>query len=346
MNTKRMFISFVAFALSATSIFGISETASAAGRKPSDVPDGEHAVVSKVIDGNTIQVNLNGQTATVHYIGLAAPVGNACYAAQATAANAALMNGQRVILETDTQATDAKGTLLRYVYLLDGRMANEELLANGSARTAVERPNTKRQDDLAALEQQAAAAKRGLWGQCRTAAPKPIFSATVCDTIKVEDLMVRTATFTDRSLLKNGDCVNIVKAENIAGPAWGGKYIFHPAGSTVTLTNAYLRWKDAFVPMTIDSSGNPFVFKSQYFGPKFGPPAKPGQRPSIIPAHTEAGMSQLERVPEDPSLLRLPGLTQLFRDQGNGKYTALVDVFTYKSGDLRNPVLSGDGLVI
>ena len=170
MNVKRLSYSSAAIALSVASLFSTLGVANAVGRKPSDVPDGERATVTRVVDGDTIQVNLNGQTATVNYIGVAAPTGSACYAAQATAANAALINGQRVVLESDTQATDGNGALLRYVYLLDGRMANEELLSNGNARTAIEKPNTKRQADLAVLEQQAYAAKRGLWSRCKVAA--------------------------------------------------------------------------------------------------------------------------------------------------------------------------------
>ena len=269
MNVKRLSYSSAAIALSVASLFSTLGVANAVGRKPSDVPDGERATVTRVVDGDTIQVNLNGQTATVNYIGVAAPTGSACYAAQATAANAALINGQRVVLESDTQATDGNGALLRYVYLLDGRMANEELLSNGNARTAIEKPNTKRQADLAVLEQQAYAAKRGLWSRCKVAAPQAAYSPTVCATIKVEELIARNDTFTDRSLLHDGDCVNIMKAENTAGPAWQGQYIFHPKGSTVSLSNGYVRWKDAFVPMTIDENGNAFVFKSQYVGPKF-----------------------------------------------------------------------------
>ena len=272
---KRMRVQFSAAAIvlaAATILSGfgtvnvanaVNDAASdATGRKPSDVPAGEDARVTRVIDGDTIEVNLNSQTVTVNYIGVSAPTGNSCYAAQATAANANLVNGQRVRLEKDTTNADANGALLRYVYLLDGRMANEELLSSSSARTAVMRPDIKYQQGLAALEAQAYAAKRGLWGRCKVDAPQPVYSPTVCATIQVEDLVARSDSFPDKTLLHNGDCVNIVKPENPAGAAWGGKYIYHPKGSIVTLTDGYLRWKDAFVPMTVDESGNPFVFKS------------------------------------------------------------------------------------
>ncbi len=320
--------------------FGFSETASAAGRRPSDVPKGEDARVTRVIDGDSIEVTLlaNSQTVTVKYIGINAPAANECYGAQATAANKSLINTQRVVLEKDAQDTDATGALLRYVYLIDGRMANEELLMNGSAQSSVEQPNLKYQGDFESLVAQAYSARQGLWGRCKVAAPQRTYSSTVCATIRVEDLMARTEVFLNRTLLHAGDCVKIVKAENAAGEAWQGQYVFHPKGSVVKLNNGYLRWKDAFVPMTLDENGNAFVFKSQVFPAQFNR-GGPGQRPSVTPARTEAGMSQLERVPQDTSILRLPGLTNLFRDKGNGQYEVLVDFFSYVSGDLRNPVL-------
>ena len=94
---------------------------------PSDVPAGEDAKVTRVIDGETIEVTINGAPFTVRYLGIDAPNASECYTGQARTANFNLVNGKRVVLEKDATNADAEGRLLRYVYLLDGRMAQEEL---------------------------------------------------------------------------------------------------------------------------------------------------------------------------------------------------------------------------
>jgi micrococcal nuclease len=342
---NKMSLMTTATLLGVVSMLMTPNSVSAAERRPSDVPNGEKATVTKVIDGDTIEVNLNGQTVTVNYIGVGAPEAGACYGTQATAANSSLVNGKRVVLEKDEVDADVNGALWRYVYLLDGRMANEEMMRSGSARTAIERPNIKHLPVLAAFEADAFANKRGLWGKCGLTAPQSAYSSTVCANIAVEDLLIRSDNFTDKNLLKAGDCVNIIKAENPAGAAWQGQYVYYPKGSVISLSNGYVRWKDAFVPMTLDENGKPFVFKSQYFPPVVNR-GGPGQRPSITPGRTEAGMVELVRDEADQSVLKLPGLSFLFRDVGGGKYEALVDVFVYRSGELRNPVVNDQGYVM
>ena len=53
--------------------------------------DGEQATVTRVIDGDTIDVRLNGQTERVRYIGINSPEREeACYSAATSAALAAV----------------------------------------------------------------------------------------------------------------------------------------------------------------------------------------------------------------------------------------------------------------
>lgn len=195
-------------------------TSYAAGRRPSEVPGGDKAQLVKVIDGETIRVTVNGAPFTVKYIGLNAPNGNACYAAQATRMNASLVTGQRLVLEKDAVDTDANGNLLRYVYLIDGRMVNEELVNGGAARAEISKPNVKNQSLISQYEREAQTAKRGAWKTCGW---QPPVIAGTCPVIQVEDLVVRTATVPELAALRDGDCVTINKAANPLGEAWSGQ---------------------------------------------------------------------------------------------------------------------------
>ena len=127
---------------------------------PASGVDGEQAIVTRVIDGDTIDVRLNDQTERVRYIGINSPEREeACYSA-ATAANAALVQGQQVTLVRDVNETDTYGRLLRYVYVGDV-FVNGELVADGYAESRAYPPDTRQQIYLDSLERAAKAAGRG-----------------------------------------------------------------------------------------------------------------------------------------------------------------------------------------
>jgi micrococcal nuclease len=98
--------------------------------------------------------------------------------AQASAANAALVAGQEVVLEKDVSETDQYGRLLRYVWLHreDGwLLVNLELVRLGFASVATFPPDVKYIDPLFVPAQQAArGAGVGLWGTPPTPAPTPL----------------------------------------------------------------------------------------------------------------------------------------------------------------------------
>src|SRR4030095_8203325 len=98
---KRATFALLALIGCATVVAASVWPAQAAGRRPSDVLDLAPTVahVTGVIDGQTIQVNINGTDYTVRYIGVDAPPANQCIGAQATRANADLVMGQPVRLE-------------------------------------------------------------------------------------------------------------------------------------------------------------------------------------------------------------------------------------------------------
>jgi micrococcal nuclease len=129
------------------------------------------AEVTRAIDGDTIEVELDGGTEDVRYIGVdtpetvdpGEPVG--CYGHAASRFNAGLVEGEQVRLVFDRELRDRYGRLLAYV-TVDGHLVNAELVRRGYARTLVFPPNTAHADRFARLQQRAADAGKGLWGAC------------------------------------------------------------------------------------------------------------------------------------------------------------------------------------
>jgi endonuclease YncB( thermonuclease family) len=311
--------------------------APAQGRRPSDVPAGDTVRVTRVIDAATIEVSLNNTPTLVRYLGVDAPSGKACYAAQAGAVNKALVNGKLVRLVKDATNTDAEGRLLRYVFVLDGRMAGEELIKSGMARAVDGEPDVKYFGELAALEARAIAAKSGGWARCGW---QPIGVAPVvdgCTVVQLERLMERRPALPELARVKSGDCVTINKAENPAGTQWSGQYVFRPAGSAITPGTMFVRWKDAFMLITKDADGEIYAhvvrdsYKSRIF------PWERGQY-DTTPGSTRVNKQIFARDTADNSILVLPDpRTFLFKDLGNGQWQALVDVYEFKSGEFRAP---------
>ncbi len=139
----------------------------------------QKAHVLQVYDGDTIQVNVDGQALQVRYIGMDAPeVGDLCYT-EATQFNSYLVMSQAktVYLEKDTSQVDRYDRLLRYVWIIGPdkyTMVNAELIAMGYAVARAYPPDTKYQPFLLQAQQQAREAGLTL---CRQT-PTPTTTAT------------------------------------------------------------------------------------------------------------------------------------------------------------------------
>lgn len=138
---------------------------------------GEHDpgryAISRFVDGDTIVVNMNGKDETIRMIGVDTPETHhpskpvQCYGPAAAAYTQNLIGDQKVRLEADptNQNRDRYNRLLRYVYLSDGRMVEEELIRNGYGFAYTSFPFTKK-EAFVQLEEQAKSANKGLWGNC------------------------------------------------------------------------------------------------------------------------------------------------------------------------------------
>ena len=154
------------------------------------------ATVIRVIDGDTIQVEILGKQYRVRYIGMDTPetvdprrpVG--CFGREASDRNREIVGGRVVALEKDVSDTDEFGRLLRYVWVgavapsEQPRMVNAMLVEEGFALAATYPPDVKYAENFAHLQSEARHAGRGLWGACTereplTQTPSPTSGA--CD---------------------------------------------------------------------------------------------------------------------------------------------------------------------
>lgn len=142
-----------------------------ADTKEMPVPVRVEVEVVRVIDGDTIDVLLDGVERRVRYIGIDTPEpyhegAPECFSTEASAYNAQLVEGQVVRLEADAENIDRYDRLLRYVYVGDV-FVNEKLVQDGYATILPIAPNTKYADRLARSENSAKLDGVGLWGMCQ-----------------------------------------------------------------------------------------------------------------------------------------------------------------------------------
>lgn len=121
------------------------------------------AQVTRIVDGDTIYVLLDGVEERVRYIGIDTPErGQPGYQA-ATAANRALVEGQTLFLVKEVSDHDRDGRLLRQLYLADGRWINGALVSQGWAQPVRYPPDIVKAAQLEQLAVEAAQAKIGFW---------------------------------------------------------------------------------------------------------------------------------------------------------------------------------------
>lgn len=127
--------------------------------------------VTKVTDGDTIKVNIDGTIETIRMIGLDTPETVdprkpvQCFGIEASNKAKELLSGKKVRLESDpTQGNRGKyGRLLRYVWLEDGTLYNKKMISDGYASEYTYNTPYKYQVEFKQAETEARNAKRGLW---------------------------------------------------------------------------------------------------------------------------------------------------------------------------------------
>jgi micrococcal nuclease len=147
----------------------------------SEEPRGyESAVVARVVDGDTIVVEVTGRKDgpgagdagtgehRVRLIGIDTPESVdprspvECFGTEASEAAKALLEGAEVRMVKDVSETDRFGRLVRYVYI-GAEMANARLVVNGYATAYTYPPDVRHSDLFVELEREAREGDRGLW---------------------------------------------------------------------------------------------------------------------------------------------------------------------------------------
>ncbi len=136
----------------------------------------EEAVVTKVIDGDTIWVDINGDRKKVRFIGVNCPEYTTKieeYGKEATEYTTDKLEGKTIYLQKDTTNTDSYDRLLRYVWLdditevtdesIDEYLFNAMLVKEGLAESNYYKPNIKLQNYLEEYEKQAKEERKGMW---------------------------------------------------------------------------------------------------------------------------------------------------------------------------------------
>jgi micrococcal nuclease len=131
------------------------------------------ARVVKVVDGDTLEVELDTGTERVRLLGIDTPETVhptkpvECFGPEASSRMKELAPPGTVLrLERDVELRDRYGRLLTYAYLPDGTFLNRSMLADGYATTLFIDPNRAHRRELAAAESDARSQGRGLWAAC------------------------------------------------------------------------------------------------------------------------------------------------------------------------------------
>ncbi|MCC6436318.1 MAG: thermonuclease family protein [Acidimicrobiales bacterium] len=140
-------------------------------------------IVRKVVDGDTVDVQLGRRVERVRLIGIDTPESVKpdapveCYGVEASHHLAELLPvGTEVELVRDTELRDRYGRLLAYVFRpSDGLFVNLAMAADGYANTLTFPPNVTFADDFVAAVATARQAGSGLWSAC--ADPTSLFDA-------------------------------------------------------------------------------------------------------------------------------------------------------------------------
>ena len=125
--------------------------------------------VLRVVDGDTVEIELNRIKEKVRLIGVDTPESvhpdktkNIEFGKISSKFTKDYLEGKKVVLEYDVQQRDKYGRLLAYLYI-NNKMFNQILLEEGMAKIATYPPNVKYVDTFKEIEKKAREENKGLW---------------------------------------------------------------------------------------------------------------------------------------------------------------------------------------
>jgi micrococcal nuclease len=133
--------------------------------------NGDLISVTKVIDGDTLIVNINDKEESIRLIGIDTPEINdkrkkvKCFGEKATERVKELVENKKIRLEVDEsqENKDIYSRLLRYIYLEDGIFLNKKLIEEGFAFEYTYKIPYKFQTEFKAAQKMAEEEKIGMW---------------------------------------------------------------------------------------------------------------------------------------------------------------------------------------
>lgn len=154
---------------------GLAAPAAAAGAASDFLPKPGFVSVSRVVDGDTIDILQDGKIFRARLIGINAPETVdpkkpvECFGREASDKLRSLLAGRQVRLEIDgsQERYDKYGRLLAYVFLPDGTNVNLAMVQKGFAREYTYHSPYKFQKEFRAAEAAAESLRVGLWSACR-----------------------------------------------------------------------------------------------------------------------------------------------------------------------------------
>ncbi len=134
------------------------------------------AVVSRVVDGDTVEVKIKEKSEKVRFIGINCPestIRQDPYGKEASNYTKKQLTGKTVYLQKDVSDRDKYGRLLRYVWLkqpvsdseseVKAKMYNANLVLNGYAQASTYVPDVKYSKYFVKFQTTARNTNKGLW---------------------------------------------------------------------------------------------------------------------------------------------------------------------------------------
>jgi micrococcal nuclease len=160
-------------------VVAIVVLATACGAPPASSPASTttlaaNATMLRVVDGDTIDVTIDGQRERVRLIGIDTPETKKentpvqCFGPEATDFTKSLLTADAALhLERDVVARDDYGRMLAYVYTAnDGSFVNMKIIRGGYARPLTIPPNVAHADEFVEAARSAEADNLGLGAGC------------------------------------------------------------------------------------------------------------------------------------------------------------------------------------
>ena len=172
-KTANKFLIFLAGVIISAFVYQIQNSGLVELGLPNTAPNtvGVYYKVTKVTDGDTIHIEMDGRDEVVRFIGINTPETVdprrevECFGKEASSRMKELASGKIVRLEYDeSQNTrDTYNRILAYVYLEDNQMLNRKMIAEGYAYEYTYLTPYKYQKEFRDLQAFARNSERGLW---------------------------------------------------------------------------------------------------------------------------------------------------------------------------------------